>query len=74
MTYTRLEDALTSFEKAIENRWWDYWAYYRRSETLHQLGRYEEALASYNEALEIRPNDAAGWYNRAQLLDDLGSA
>ncbi|MGK7929086.1 MAG: tetratricopeptide repeat protein [Spirulina sp.] len=58
------EEAIASYDKAVEiNPNYDA-AWYNRGVALYNLGRYEEAIASYDKAVEINPNYDAAWYNR----------
>ncbi|MEO0844379.1 MAG: tetratricopeptide repeat protein, partial [Cyanobacteria bacterium J06643_5] len=60
----RYEDAVTSFDKAIEfnptPKAWD-----KRGYVLIELEKDEEALRSFEKALELDPNYASAFYNRA---------
>ncbi|WP_414588282.1 CHAT domain-containing protein, partial [Scytonema sp. PCC 10023] len=68
----RHEEAIASYDKAIEIKP-DYdSAWNNRGVALGNLGRYEDAVASYNKAIEIKPDDDSAWYNRGVALGELG--
>jgi tetratricopeptide (TPR) repeat protein len=52
----RLEEAIASYDKALEFKPDSYEAWYNRGYALGNLGRGEEAIASYEKALEIKPD------------------
>ena len=62
----RLEEAIASYDKALEFKpdYDDAW--YNRSNVLHQLGRLEEARASHNKAREIKPDEYEPWDNEVR--------
>jgi tetratricopeptide (TPR) repeat protein len=66
------EEAIASYDKALEIKPDKHEAYYNRGNSLANLGRYEEAIASYDMALEIKPDDHEAYYNRGNSLDNLG--
>ena len=66
------EQAIASFDKALEFKPDDHQAWYNRGFALDDLGRFEEAIASYDKALEIKPDDHQAWYNRGFALGNLG--
>jgi tetratricopeptide (TPR) repeat protein len=68
----RYEEAITSYDKALEIKPDYHEAWNNRGIALRKLGRYEEAIASYDKALEIKPDDHQAWYNRGYALDELG--
>jgi len=51
---SRYDEALAFFDKAIEIKPDDHYAWYHRGNALYQLSRYDEALASYDKAIEIK--------------------
>ncbi len=59
------EQAIKSYEKALEIKPDYHLAWYNRGIALDNLGRYEQALASYDKALEIKSDNDAAWYNKA---------
>ena len=68
----RYEEALASYDKALELKADYHNAWDNRGTALGNLGRYEEALASYNKALELNPDYHIAWNNRGVVLDKLG--
>ena len=58
------QEALISYENALEYYPNDYWAWYKRGMTLEELGRYQEAVTSYENASEIQPNNYWAWYDQ----------
>jgi Tfp pilus assembly protein PilF len=71
-TLRRNEEALDSYDRAlqIDPRREPAWA--TRGAVLESLGRYEDALRSYDRALEIDPRDASVWSSRGAALGELG--
>ncbi|MGR3278679.1 tetratricopeptide repeat protein, partial [Acaryochloris marina NIES-2412] len=68
----RYEEAIASYDKALEFKPDNDQAWYNRGVDLGYLGRYEEAIASYDKALEIKPDNDQAWYNRGVDLRSLG--
>jgi Flp pilus assembly protein TadD len=66
------EEAIASFDKALEIKPEDHEVWNGRSYALGELGRYEEAIASYDQALEIKPDDHELWNGRGVALGNLG--
>jgi tetratricopeptide (TPR) repeat protein len=66
------EQAIASWDQALEIKPDKHEAWYNRGIALGNLGRYEEAIASFDQALEIKPDFHQAWYNRGIALDDLG--
>jgi len=58
------EQAIASYDQALEIKPDKHQAWYNRGIALGNLGRYEEAIASYDRALEIKPDYHEAWYNR----------
>jgi tetratricopeptide (TPR) repeat protein len=56
------EEAIASYDKALEFKPDDHQAWYNRGIALDDLGRYEEAIASFDRALRLNPDD---YYNKA---------
>lgn len=67
----RYEDAIASYERAIEIKSDYYEAWYYRSYLLYQLQRYEEAITSYDKVIQLNPEDADTWYYRGIALEKL---
>ncbi len=68
----RYEEALASYDKAIEIKPDYYDAWNRRGNALFNLGSFEEALACYDKAIEIKPDYHYAWDNRGLVLNNLG--
>ncbi|MGK7928002.1 MAG: tetratricopeptide repeat protein [Spirulina sp.] len=66
------EQALASYNKAIEFKPDKPESWNNRGVVLDDLGRYEEAIASYDKAIEIKPDDHEAWYNLGVTLSNLG--
>ncbi|MBC6424372.1 MAG: tetratricopeptide repeat protein, partial [Hormoscilla sp. SP12CHS1] len=58
---SRYDEAIASYDKAIEIKPDDYEAWNNRGKALYQLSRYDEALASYDKAIEIKRDDYEAW-------------
>jgi tetratricopeptide (TPR) repeat protein len=70
-TLKRGNEAIASFDRAIELKSEFSEAHNNRGVALAALGRHEEALESYRKALVITPNYADAFYNRGNVLKDL---
>ncbi len=66
------ENAIISFDKALEIKSEYYSAWYNRGIALSDLGRHKEAIVSFNKALEIKPDYYAALYNWGTALNILG--
>ena len=67
-----LEEAILSWEKALELNPNLAEAWHNRGSALGRLGNYEEALASFEQALKIDSGNAQAWNDRAHSLYQLG--
>jgi tetratricopeptide (TPR) repeat protein len=67
----RYQEAIASYDQALDRRPNDYWSWYRRGDALRNWGRLEEALTSYDRALDVEPADYWSWYQRGELLRQL---
>jgi tetratricopeptide (TPR) repeat protein len=67
----RYEEAIASYDRAIELRPELAGAYSDRGNALQMLKRYDEALASYDIALSLRPDFAKALLNRGSALQKL---
>ena len=67
----RLDEALSSYDKAINIKADYAEAYYNRGNVLQDLKRIEEALSSYDKAININPNDPKAYVNRGVTLNEL---
>ena len=67
----RYDEALESFDRAIEldANYQSAWA--NRGNVLNNLERYEEALESLDRAIELDPNDKWDWAKRGDVLNNL---
>nr|ACN58888.1 TPR repeat protein [uncultured bacterium BLR13] len=63
-----LEDALRSYDRALELTGGDADTYYNRAVALQALQRQEDALHSYDQALELNAGDDQAWNNRAVVF------
>ncbi len=68
----KLQEAVASFDKAIQLRPDFADAYYNRGITLKELGRLNEALQNYDKAIQLKPDFAKAYNNRGAALQDLG--
>ncbi|NJN62754.1 MAG: tetratricopeptide repeat protein, partial [Coleofasciculaceae cyanobacterium RL_1_1] len=69
----RYEEALASYDQALEVKHDLHEAWNNRGIALRSLGRCEEAVESYDRALEFKPDDhRSEWNNRGIALADLG--
>ncbi len=68
----RLDEALASYQKALERNPASVMALTNRGSALEAAGRPEEAAASYNRALQIDPDHVKARYNLGNTLRDLG--
>jgi tetratricopeptide (TPR) repeat protein len=66
------EQAIASYDKALEIKPDYHEAWYNRGVALGNLGRLEEAIASYDQALEFKPDDHQAWNDRGIALRNLG--
>ncbi|NCS37356.1 MAG: tetratricopeptide repeat protein [Microcystis aeruginosa G11-01] len=66
------EEAITSYDKALQIKPDYHEAWYNRGIALGNLGRVEEAIASYDRTVEIKPDEQDSWYNRGIALGILG--
>jgi tetratricopeptide (TPR) repeat protein len=66
------EEAIVSYDKAIEFKPDKHEAWNNRGNSLAALGRREEAIGSFDKAIEFKPDKHEAWYNRGVSLDALG--
>ena len=69
---SRYEDAISSYNKALEIKPDYHEAWTNRGTALSALGQKKAAIASYDKTIEIKPDDHVAWTNRGTALDDLG--
>ncbi|MEG4916696.1 tetratricopeptide repeat protein [Microcoleus sp. B7-D4] len=67
----RYDEALESFDRAIELDPNDLSALVLRGYVLHKLKRYDEALASFDRAIELDANNHLAWAKRGYVLHKL---
>ncbi|MCY7274413.1 MAG: tetratricopeptide repeat protein, partial [Phormidesmis sp. CAN_BIN44] len=65
------QEALTSYDKAIELKPDSYRAWNNQGDALEELERYEEALTSYDKAIELKPDSYRAWNNQGNVLEEL---
>ncbi|MDJ0689820.1 MAG: tetratricopeptide repeat protein [Xenococcaceae cyanobacterium MO_188.B32] len=66
-----LDEAIISWEKALELNPNLGEAWHNRGSALGRLGNYEEALASFEQTLKIDPHNAQAWNERGHVLYQL---
>lgn len=67
----RYDDALASYNRAVELRPEYAAAWNGKGNTLLALKRYEEARNAYDKAIQIQPDYAEAWIGRGNALDSL---
>ncbi len=67
----KYEQAIASYDKAINIKPDDHEALLYRGSALDELQRYSEAIASYDKAVAIKPDYHEAWNNRGISLDNL---
>jgi len=67
----RYEEAIASYDKAIEFKPDNHGAWENRGFVLSKLKRYEEAIASYDKTIELKPYNHKAWYNKGLALSKL---
>jgi len=61
----RYEEAISSFDRAIQIKSDKDQSWNNRGVALANLGRYEEAISSFDRTLQIKPDDPNSYYNKA---------
>ncbi len=69
--FQRHEEALASYDRALELAPNSAEAWTNRGAALRYGQRHEEALASHDRAIELQPDYAQAWNNRGNTLKDL---
>lgn len=64
------EEAIASYDRAIDIKSDDHEVWTNRGSTLADLGRLDEAIASYNKVVEIKPNYHEVWNAKGALLSN----
>ncbi len=59
------EEAISSFDKALEIQPSSFKIWDKRGYTLVRLGRDEEAITNFNKALELNPEYGSALYHKA---------
>ena len=72
LTAKEYEEAIASFDKAVEIKPDYHQAWHGQGLALGLLGRNEEEIASFDKAVEIKPDYHQAWNNRGFALDELG--
>lgn len=67
-----LEEAIASFDKALELKLEDADIWCNRGKALQELGQLEEAVTNFDRAIEIKPDQLDSWYSRGKVLQELG--
>ena len=67
----RLDEALASYDRALEIQPRHAQAHLGRGNVLHKLKRYDDALAAYQGALALRPDQAESHYGLGNVLYQL---
>lgn len=68
----QLEEALTSYARAVELLPENPTVLRSMTKILRQLRRYEEALSFYERDLALHPDDASLWQRKGEALHELG--
>ena len=68
----KLQEAVNSYNKAIQLKPDFAEAYSNRGNALKDLGRLDEAVASCDKAIQFKPDLAEAYSNRGNALKDLG--
>ena len=65
---SRWDEALASFDRALDIDPGDFLAYYNRASVLKELNRLDEALASYDQSLALKSDYFEAYFNRGNVL------
>ena len=65
------EDAIESYQKAIELNPEDAGAYYNMGISYDNIEAYEKAIEAYQKAIELNPEDAGVYYNMGISYDNI---
>jgi tetratricopeptide (TPR) repeat protein len=68
----RYEEAIATFDRAIELKSDYHEVWYHRGDSLANLGRHEEAITSYDRAIELKSDYHESWYSRGNSQSILG--
>ena len=67
----RYEDAIASYDQAIQINPDLAAAWSGRGKSLDKLKRYEEALASHNQSIQINPDEYKSWFGKGYSLRNM---
>jgi tetratricopeptide (TPR) repeat protein len=67
----KYDEALLTFDKAIEINLQFFEAWYNKGFSLDSLNRYDGAIKAYDKAIEINPRDSNVWISKGLTLDNL---
>jgi tetratricopeptide (TPR) repeat protein len=67
----RLEDAISSYEKALNLNPNLVDAWLAKAKALRRLKRYEESIAANNRAIQIQPENPSGWFGKGYALTEI---
>jgi len=67
----RYDDALVSYDRAIQLKPDYAEAYYNQGVTFGELKRYDDALVSYDRAIQLKPDYAEAYYNQGVTFGEL---
>jgi tetratricopeptide (TPR) repeat protein len=68
----RFDEAIASYDQAIELKPNRDEVWYNRGIALFGLGRFDAAIASFDKAIELKPNQDKAWDYRGSALSELG--
>jgi tetratricopeptide (TPR) repeat protein len=68
---TRYEDAIASYEKALEFDPTLVDAWLGKAKASRKLKRYEVAIAANDRAIQLQPDNASAWFGKGYALSDL---
>ena len=65
-----MDEAIASYDKALQLKPDDHQAWYNRGIALGNLGRLDEAIASFDKALQLKPDEEIYINNRNEALKE----
>ncbi|NJM77766.1 MAG: CHAT domain-containing protein, partial [Acaryochloridaceae cyanobacterium RU_4_10] len=66
------EEAIASYDRALELKPNDHAIWSNRSLVLYVIGHHAEAIASYDKVLELKPDDFYAWTGKGNAQKELG--
>ena len=69
----RFAEALKNYQKALEIKPHDYWAWYQQGQIFQKINRWQEAIHCYQKALDCNPDDDYSWYDQCLCQALLGN-